>query len=247
MKGEYVTFIDSDDTVLPNYLERLLTALTVNSADVSVCSLKRGEKDKEEIFREDVVYAGEEACIEIYRPLKNDVVMVVSCAKLYKQKCFNDVRFPVGKIHEDQFTTYKILFACDQVVKIREKLYCYTVDNNNSITHSSFSIKRYDDLFAIDEALQFYKTNNKTDLYIAAQERKIRIQADYSLNARKVKAYSQVPKLYRMSAQTAWRVLEKQMDNDTFEYYMSQFYPRIIRFRAYCRKLGSLLKGKPTH
>ena len=41
MKGEYVTFIDSDDTVLPNYLERLLTALTVNSADVSVCSLKR--------------------------------------------------------------------------------------------------------------------------------------------------------------------------------------------------------------
>ena len=241
MTGEYVTFIDSDDYVSEVYLEKLFAALTDSSAMVSVCAPKWeiNNAASKSVNCAPHILSGTEACMEIYRPRKNSVSMVASWAKLYGKSCFNDIRFPVGRIHEDQFTTYKILYGCKTVAKINNKLYNYTVSNTDSITHSGFTLKRYDDLVALDEAIQFYQKNNDQELYIAARERKKRIQADYSLMARKAKIYSKVPKQYRISWLDAWRTMESAMNNDFFEYYMSLYHPILIKVRAYLKKASS--------
>ncbi|WP_049858407.1 glycosyltransferase family 2 protein [Fibrobacter succinogenes] len=40
MRGEYVTFIDSDDCVAPNFLETLFFIAQLHKADVACCSIK---------------------------------------------------------------------------------------------------------------------------------------------------------------------------------------------------------------
>lgn len=245
MTGEYVTFIDSDDYVSEVYLEKLFAALIDNSADVSVCG-QALEKRKEQISQSSnsiIILSGSKACMEIYHP-QLDTIMIIACSKLFKKTCFDGIRFPVGRIHEDEFTTYKILFECSSVAIIQDKLYYYSSSNSNSIMNSPFSLKRYDLMIAFDESLQFYQEKHANELYIAAHERKERSQANYSFMARKAKIYSKVPKQYRISWFEAWKTIESGMDNDRFEFYMSEYYPKTIKLRAYARKIKSLFKRK---
>ena len=44
--GEYICFIDSDDKIENNYVEKLLGAIKENKAEVVVCSFKQWYKDK---------------------------------------------------------------------------------------------------------------------------------------------------------------------------------------------------------
>ena len=43
--------------------------------------------------------------------------------KLYKRELFNDIRFPKGKIHEDEFVTYKVFYRAKTVSYVNKELY----------------------------------------------------------------------------------------------------------------------------
>ena len=45
-QGNYICFIDSDDKIENNYVEKLLGAIKENKAEVVVCSFKQWYKDK---------------------------------------------------------------------------------------------------------------------------------------------------------------------------------------------------------
>ncbi len=45
--------------------------------------------------------------------------------KLYKKSLFDDIRYPEGKLHEDDFTTYKILSKINQMVSTDAVLHNY--------------------------------------------------------------------------------------------------------------------------
>ena len=54
-----------------------------------------------------------------------EVVFVTSWGKLIKRKLISNNLFPKGKIHEDIFTTYKLLFSSKKIVYTSNKLYYY--------------------------------------------------------------------------------------------------------------------------
>ena len=65
------------------------------------------------------------------------------------------IRYPKGKIYEDEFTTYKVLFDSKKVVVTDRCLYYYFI-RSNSLSHDAFNENQLDKLNAYDEALIFF-------------------------------------------------------------------------------------------
>ena len=78
---------------------------------------------------------------------------------------FQDIRFPIGKIHEDEGTTYKVLYFCKSNVAVSDLCLYYYRENANSITVKKFNIKRLDVLDLYEERKNFYKEKKENELY----------------------------------------------------------------------------------
>ena len=154
--SQWLTFIDSDDWIHPQMLESLLDGVNSYSTDVAVCGYMETGTAVESTRIFGVHY-------ELWNPeefyLKHNTNAVIACGKLYRRKCFSDIRYPPGKIHEDEFTTYKILFAQKTVAVTALPLYFY-FRNEEGITKSAWTPKRLDAVAALKEQASFFKDNN---------------------------------------------------------------------------------------
>ena len=171
-QGKYITFIDSDDFIHTNMLYILYNNLLENKADISVCNYNLVYEDKlttRDWGNNDIaVYNNIESVKKIVE--KSETVMIIAWGKLYKRDLFDDIRYPVGKYHEDEFVTYKLLYKSTKTVVTDAKLYYY-LQRSNSITGSTYSIKRLEKLEALEEAVMFFKSKSNEELVELAQYR----------------------------------------------------------------------------
>jgi len=65
--------------------------------------------------------------------------MVAACGKLYNADLFERIRFPNGRLHEDAFTTYRVILESEKVVVTTAALYGYR-QRPDSITGSPFKV-----------------------------------------------------------------------------------------------------------
>ena len=150
--GEYLTFIDSDDYVSEIYLNALVNTAIHNNADiVQVESTREKNRLASKSAFGNKIYNPTEALKSM---LTLQRVQVNAWAKLYHAKLFDGVRYPVGKINEDNLTTYKTLIRANKVVCCSDYLYYYRV-NPAGIMNSQFNEKRFDILNAPDETAAF--------------------------------------------------------------------------------------------
>lgn len=125
-KGEYVTFVDSDDYVHPAYLEMLMQGIR-QDADFSVCGFTEvydgnGIEDLNTSRISAACVNAKEGLVEILYQGFHDVsawgiLLPASLARKYP--------FPKGKLFEDLYTTYKFYLAAETVAFIRVPLYYY--------------------------------------------------------------------------------------------------------------------------
>lgn len=155
--SQWLSFIDSDDWVHPEYLQRLLDAALTTGVSVSICGYAQTNGEELEIKPDDlapVLWNTEDYFV------KHNVNATVAWGKLYRKECFAEIRYPVGKLHEDEFTTYKILFCYEQVAVISEALYAY-YQNEQGIMRSKWNPKRMDILYAYLDQIDFFSTQNR--------------------------------------------------------------------------------------
>lgn len=154
--SQWLTFVDSDDWIHPEMLERLLNAALENEVSVSICGYAETEGEEPEIDVEDMkptVWTPEDFFVE------HNVNAVVAWGKLYRRECFKEIRYPVGKLHEDEFTTYKSLFAYTKVAVIHAPLYFYYY-NSKSITHAKWTPAKMNDAYtALEEQIQYFSSH----------------------------------------------------------------------------------------
>lgn len=139
-KGEYIAFIDGDDYVSINFIEVLYNAVKKDNTDIASCSFFYVENDieiekKKKNEQGNVIYLSVEAFKECIRyPSRIDVV---AWNKLYLRSLFieNNIMYPPGKIHEDLFTTYKLVYFSKKVSYVDLPLYYY-VQRSDSIMHA---------------------------------------------------------------------------------------------------------------
>lgn len=171
-EGKHVTFIDSDDFIHPNMIEILYSNMVESKADISVCGYHltyEGEEVPKEFNNSNItLYTNIEAVRKVVE--KSEDKMIVAWCKLYRRSLFSDIRYPVGKYHEDEFVTYKLLYKTNKVVVTEAKLYYY-LQRSNSITGSTYNIKRLEKLEALKEATIFFRDENNKELTNLAEFR----------------------------------------------------------------------------
>lgn len=146
--GEWICFVDSDDIVQVQFIEFLLSSAMENSCDIAICNYRRFSDEKK--VKPNVkmhsplsnVINPEEA---FKRQYKGEVARyVVAWNKIYRRKIFTSgIYYPKGKLHEDDFTTYKCFLKAKRIVVISPALIFYRI-RKDSIT-STFSEKRIND------------------------------------------------------------------------------------------------------
>lgn len=146
-QGEYIAFVDSDDWVAKDYLERLMTALIETGADICECGILRTHG------------AGEFPAVacgtpEVYETFEALEQLIHDGAfrqhvwnKLYRREAIADILFPKGKTNEDEFWTYQVFGNAKKAVKISDVLYFY-FQRPGSIMGETYSLKRLDALEA---------------------------------------------------------------------------------------------------
>lgn len=153
-KGEYITFIDSDDYVHHTYLEYLLTLCEKYDADIASCIHFETSEDAcvYNVSEEKVLsMSGKEACKRMVTDLAP--VLTAACGKLYRTSIVKKYEFPYGRLHEDVATTYKFYLDAEKVVYSYKELYAY-YQHPNSIMHRVSDKKVEDELWALSDRAQ---------------------------------------------------------------------------------------------
>jgi glycosyltransferase involved in cell wall biosynthesis len=131
--GDYLLFVDSDDRIAPDYVERLLALAKQYQADIVACDFEEFAEDRtlfggrlsgtrEEKKPDLIVLNREEAVLAwLYRRHYG----VSAWGKLFAARVMEGVLFPKGKLHEDVGTTYKMFLQAETTVYTGEKLYGY--------------------------------------------------------------------------------------------------------------------------
>jgi len=161
-ESEWISFVDSDDWVHHQYLERLLRASNECSTSISVCKHIRSNGSIEDIdIKEDkqppIVITPKELYLDHFTYAN------IACGKLYKKRLFSNIRFPLGKVHEDMFVTYRLLFSNERIAFIDFPLYFYFY-NVNGITQSDWTPNRLDAFYAWENQIEFFKSIQEPEL-----------------------------------------------------------------------------------
>ena len=172
--SQWLTFVDSDDWIHPMMLEALYTATQNLNVSVSVCGYTETSGDEPTIQPND---CRAELCTAEDFYSHKFTNAIIACGKLYQKDCFSELRYPIGKIHEDEFTTYKILFSADRIAVIQSPLYFY-YQNAAGIMKSQWSPKRLDSIQAAEEQIQFFFGNHYLSVYKVAVSRCLWFIAD---------------------------------------------------------------------
>lgn len=139
--GSYISFVDSDDWVHRRFIELLYTALCDSSASLAACDVKETdsfcESDPLDQDPKVEVHTPDEAMLSLSR---GERFRAVAWNKLYKKDLLENETFPVGKYHEDEFFTYRIIDKCSTLAYVDFPLYYYfqregSIMSENSIRH----------------------------------------------------------------------------------------------------------------
>ncbi len=156
--GDFILQVDADDYISPKAVETLYRTLMDTEADLCVCTMTTGDdvdhKFTEPVERKVETLEGNEKFRRLFDDRKFD--SIVPWEKLYKRELFEGLRYPDGKIHEDEHLAHYILERAKRVTYTNDELFYYTVEKKG-ITKSHFSLKRLDCVPALLDRIRFFE------------------------------------------------------------------------------------------
>ena len=158
--GEFVSFVDSDDWLDKDFLEKLYNAAEKNNADIAVCGIKRTKGWRWRYYLKDLK---EEVTENINR--KFEICDVPSRSyvwnKIYRRNKLNqfNLEFVPKRYFEDMIFTPQALYYLGKLVSVPNVYYNYRI-NKSSIVYNK-SQKHIDDYnFAHKTMIKFVKEHN---------------------------------------------------------------------------------------
>ena len=148
--GEYIVFIDSDDFIKENMIEKMLEKITMTNSDICVC-------DMEYLYDNGNIEFASGGDFDVTSDKLVDINNS-ACNKMYKTSMFSDISFPVGKYYEDLATIPILMHKANKVCKVNEAFYVY-YQRSGSIAHSA-NKKIFDIYYAIDRCIQYIKKHD---------------------------------------------------------------------------------------
>lgn len=168
--SHWLAFVDSDDWVHPQFLQQLYSAAEQTLCKISVCGFFRTEGDS--------LPEGEDFSIQrmsaddYYCGLLHEGSTAVAWNKLYHRSLFKKLRYPIGKLHEDEFTTYKAVYQAGSISVTPARLYAY-YQNPEGIMRSDWNPRRMHVLEAVEQQIAFAQQQGNDRLLKKAVEQYI--------------------------------------------------------------------------
>lgn len=163
-KGRYYSFIDSDDVVLPRFLQTLYDACEEHDAYMSLCSVEDVQEDGKSCDpayftrpTQEGVFCGKDLLNEFYTPY--GTVYTVAWNKMYRAEVWKLLHYPEGRLHEDDFVAHRLFWRCDKVVCIDKPLYHYRL-RNGSICRTNIRPEAFDAVDGLADRYRFYVENH---------------------------------------------------------------------------------------
>lgn len=159
--GSYICFADSDDWLDRDMISLLYSICTKRKADIAECSYRNifsGYTEEEtsctaRIIEGDSIFALE-------KMLEWKYFKPVVWNKLYKRSVIGDIRYPVGKLHEDEYVTYKLFYNAGKSVYVDVSKYNYDRTRTDSITGDAFKEDNLDACWAFRERMDFFREHH---------------------------------------------------------------------------------------
>ena len=165
-KGEYISFIDSDDYINENMYHDMLQCLLNTGSDMCICNYDYVDENgclwpigvsspiKDEVLNQE----------QLYQKLKEPAnwYYITAWNKIYKREILCTDVFPVGKIHEDEFAIHHIMGKCNKAV-CTAKSYYYYVQRSGSIMSERNMIARLDKNEALLDRYYYFNSIKHSD------------------------------------------------------------------------------------
>lgn len=175
-KGEYLSFVDSDDYIDPEYIATLYSA--VDDVDYVACGYTYRDLAGKLLSNlhpsVEICLSGEQTLIGHYSGENSflGINSVYVWGRLYKRALWNQIRFPQGLFFEDLFLMPHILEKCERVKFLPYCGYNYQC-NPSSITNSRSNEHRkkcyLDSLAIFENHLEFYRTHSFEQLVVSVE------------------------------------------------------------------------------
>lgn len=173
--GERVTFVDSDDILLPGALKKMMKAMDETGADiVEGMSVKTHASFKLENL-DDPVIIEYEASAAIEDVLYQKRLLPSACGKLFKKSLFENINFRKNIYYEDLDVFYKLFEKAHKIVYLKYPVYFYR-ETEGSITNT-WNPKRLD-VLNVTENIENYFIGND-NLLKPARDR--RLSANFNM------------------------------------------------------------------
>jgi len=171
-KGNYISFIDSDDYINRNMFEEMIQEIKNNGCDIAICGMSydNGIKITNDENTRLKKYFTKYELMKAY--LSGTEIKTVLCNKIYKSELFIGIRFPEIRAREDVYVMHEILGNCNNAIYIGECFYTQLI-RANSTEQTSFKKDKLI-LLDIDEKLNEYVRIKFNPLLVYAKNRQIK-------------------------------------------------------------------------
>ena len=165
-KGEFISFVDSDDVLKEDMLEQLIKQMTSEDIDIVECWYTNEKQELGLTTPKNVkiIFQGnsKEALVSLCR---DNIVRLNAVAKLFRRQVIINFPFLEGLFYEDVYGGIGILKNIRKMVKINYIGYYYRV-RQGSIMNREFNIKNLDLFTICDKLEQLYQGDTFALAYI---------------------------------------------------------------------------------
>lgn len=160
-KGKYVSFVDADDFIEPDFLSKLLTLLKVFNCEMSGCAIVKAKHNIQKAVKQKT------PCITILNNIES-LQNIFACKlfyfgsvwnKLFVREIIGDLKFDENIFYgEDLLFVYNYIKKCEKCVHTNQKLYHY-VKNPQGYVRSKFNESKLTVLNVLEQIIADCKIN----------------------------------------------------------------------------------------
>lgn len=251
--GEYIYFIDSDDYLIDCYtIEKMILGASQFNVPLVVAAYQRVKEGKTihcvnlDVISEPKLFNAQDMVEKLYQFRVFNSNFIVTHNKLFKRQLFDSFLFPKGKLHEDEFTTYKLYLKAEQILYLPYETYAFRI-RANSIMQSQYSLRRLDIIEAFDERIEVlkeheipiydtvYQLMNKLSYHMWCLSRYGFHSEERELFHKLVDYYQRYSFMYKGKALMQLRLM--RYTNFTYRFVYHRIYERFVRLSLRIKSL----------
>lgn len=221
-KGKYISFIDADDFIEQNMLEKMYENISKTQSDVTVCGYDFYKNGKYKFIK------GKNYTLEKEKKYEGIFNFSV-CNKLYKKEILENIKFDNKKIAEDIAFNFKVFQKINKISFIlKTPLYHYRIRKESA---SNTYNENHLEVLEINKIIDFFKEKNMKDLqYKAEVYRLINFgEVIYNLDKTKYKKYYKLFKEYQKEIE-----IKSLQNKDKIKVILFKHFPKLyLKMRNY--------------